>query len=116
MHEQLKPEDFVGIEMVLASYSDGAHIDRIEYQFSKDSMEAVAVFYCDHFGTCVVSKVVANGAEITDTDLATMAGLANAQLERVVCDSGWGAVFDTTRIGTEIVVPIGFKVEYRELH
>lgn len=106
--------DCTNIETVLVSYSDGAHVDEVEYSFSINTLEAIAVFRCQHFGECVVSMKVDGKTEISEADLAKMADIANAELERIVCDSGCGAVFNIVTLDRLIDVPDGFKVKYIE--
>ncbi len=101
------------MELQLLSLADAAHVDRVEYRLSADCREAVATFRCDDFGDCVVSLVLNDRKSPTPRDLAIMARLANAELERVVCDSGYGAVFDIVRRSIGETPPQGFKIEYK---
>ncbi|MBO9097624.1 MULTISPECIES: hypothetical protein [Rhizobium] len=104
----------VDIELRLISYADAAHVDRVDYQLSEDSREAVATFRCESFGDCVVFLELSDEALVTESDLATMAMLANAELERIVCDSGYGAVFDIIRQSSPVTVPDRFRIEYKQ--
>lgn len=115
MSAHVQARDYDDMELQLLSLADAAHVDRVEYRVSADPREAVATFRCDDFGDCVVSLVLNDNRSPTPQDLAIMARLANEELERVVCDSGYGAVFDIVRHSTGRIPPQGFKIEYRAL-
>lgn len=116
MDVQFGIEDFSGIQTTLQTYSEPAHVDSVEYRLDRDNRSAVAVFQCEHYGDCIVTRQLTDSqVEISVSDLALMASLANSELERIITDSSWGAVFNVEQTSAAIEVPAGFTLEFRSV-
>lgn len=114
MNAQYGIEDLNQIANTLQSFSEPEHVDNVDYRFCRETFTAIATFQCEHFGECVVSRGLNEGeTEISVDDLKLMASIANAELERIVSDCAWGAVFNVEQATAPKPVPEGFRMEFR---
>ncbi len=113
MNAQLEIADFSQIASTLQSFSEPMHVDNVDFRFDAETRSAVATFACEHYGEVVVTRVMEEGdSEISVNDLRVMANIANDELERIISDSGFGAVFNVERDTPTAEVPEGFTMKF----
>jgi hypothetical protein len=106
--------ELVKIQGILAMMSEPAFVDTVEYLISSTPKAAVAVFKCEFFGECVVSRLLEDGTDVlSEDDLRTMAAIANDELDRIISANGWGSMTDHPVDLGHADVPAGFAMEFR---
>jgi hypothetical protein len=94
--------------------SEPAFVDAVECLMSQEPKAAIAVFKCEFFGECVVSRLLNDDiVELSEDDLRTMAGIANDELDRIIMANGWGSMTDHEVDLGHADVPEGFAMEFR---
>ncbi len=94
--------------------SEPAFVDAVEYLTSSEPKAAVAVFKCEFFGECVVSRLLEDGIDtLSEDDLRTMATIANDELDRIISANGWASMTDHAVDLGHADVPEGFSMEFR---
>jgi len=94
--------------------SEPAFVDAVECLMSREPKAAIAVFKCEHFGECVVSKLLDEDIDaLSEADLRIMAGIANDELDRIIMANGWGSMTDHEIDLGHANVPEGFMMEFR---
>jgi hypothetical protein len=111
---QFALNELIKIQGILEMMSEPAFVDAVQYRMSHEPKAVVAEFKCEHFGECVVYKLLEDNMEVvSEDDLRIMAGIANGELERIVMTNGWGSMTDHEIDLGHAHVPVGFVMEFK---
>lgn len=109
-------DDLTKIQGILEQLSEPAFVDVVECHLEVTPRAAVAVFKCEHYGECIVSKFLDDEVHsLSEEELRQIAHMANDELDRIVMSSGWALMTDHDVDLGHAHIPDGYKLEFRPI-
>ncbi|NTF18237.1 hypothetical protein G6L37_07440 [Agrobacterium rubi] len=109
---RLTPENSFSISEMLRKSSAEYVVDDCAWSFDPELCRFQAIFICEDFGKCLVTKALSPGVdEVSAEDLHLMAHFATQELERLMGDIGMMATFNQSTNSTALELPLGIDLE-----